>query len=227
MFSWICPKCGRENRPSVTECPDCAERDKVAAANAPPLAAPLQQAPPPAYVPPPPAPVYAAAPPPQQHYHAPAPRPPLPTWLMGILFALAFLGLGLGIYYGLQRFGNNKVADSVAPTATARAKGTNPLQKYIEVVGIRIIPDSRKKPQARFVVINHGNAELADLAGNVTLWASTARSEEDSVGTFTFKLPSLGANESREMTAPLTTKLKIYELPDWQNATADVQITSP
>jgi hypothetical protein len=27
--------------------------------------------------------------------------------------------------------------------------------------------------------------------------------------------------------APLATKLKPYELPDWQNASAEVQITSP
>jgi hypothetical protein len=29
------------------------------------------------------------------------------------------------------------------------------------------------------------------------------------------------------MAAPLNTKLKIYELPDWQNVSTDVQITSP
>jgi hypothetical protein len=28
------------------------------------------------------------------------------------------------------------------------------------------------------------------------------------------------------MSAPLNTKLKIYELPDWQNATPDIQFTS-
>jgi len=27
--------------------------------------------------------------------------------------------------------------------------------------------------------------------------------------------------------APLSTKLKVYELPDWQNVSAEVQITSP
>jgi hypothetical protein len=29
------------------------------------------------------------------------------------------------------------------------------------------------------------------------------------------------------MIAPLNTKLHIYELPDWQNLAAEVQITSP
>ena len=34
-------------------------------------------------------------------------------------------------------------------------------------------------------------------------------------------------NAAKEMTEPLKTKLKPYELPDWQNATAEIQITSP
>ena len=29
------------------------------------------------------------------------------------------------------------------------------------------------------------------------------------------------------MSAPLNTKLKIYELPDWQNVSTDIQITAP
>jgi hypothetical protein len=101
------------------------------------------------------------------------------------------------------------------------------LQKYIEVVGIRLVQDAKKKPQAKFIVVNHSAAELNDLTANVTIWASTSRSEEDSVGTFSFKLGSISGNESKEMTAPFNTKLKVYELPDWQNATADVQISQP
>ena len=79
----------------------------------------------------------------------------------------------------------------------------------------------------RFLVVNHSSAEIADLAGAVTVWARTQKSEEERVGTFSFKLPSLGPNESRDMTAVLDTKLKVYELPDWQNLTSEVQVTSP
>ena len=43
---------------------------------------------------------------------------------------------------------------------------------------------------------------------------------------FTFTT-DLKAYESKELTAPLNTKLKIYELPDWQNVSTDVQITAP
>jgi hypothetical protein len=84
-----------------------------------------------------------------------------------------------------------------------------------------------KTPVVKFVVVNHSSAEIADLAGTVTLWASTSRSEEDSIGSFKFSLPSIGPAESKDLTAPLKTKLKMYELPDWQNATAEIQITSP
>jgi hypothetical protein len=79
----------------------------------------------------------------------------------------------------------------------------------------------------RFVVVNHSGAEISDLAANVNLWARTAKSDEEAVGTFSFKVPSLGAYEAKEVSAPLNTKLKVYELPDWQNLVAEVQITSP
>jgi hypothetical protein len=225
MFNWICPECGRDVSPSETECRFCAERKKAApaepAAEAPPAAAPL--------------PTPVSTPRVQPQWQAPVPVPAaakagLPTWVLSIVFALAFIGLGAAIFFGYQYFGKGPRAERAGvtePAAAARSKPSNALQKYVEVVGIRLVHDAKKKPQAKFIVVNHSNAELDDLSANVTIWASTSRSEEDAVGTFTFKLPSIGGNEAKEMTAPFNTKLKIYELPDWQNATADIQITQP
>jgi hypothetical protein len=220
MFNWICPECGRDVSPSESECRFCAERKKAAAAVAPAAdPAPAQSAPPPGQ----PQPAYYPG-------HYPPPKAGLPTWAMSLLFALAFIGVGAAIFFGYQYFGKGPRAERAGvtePAAAARSKATNPLQKYIEVVGIRLVQDARHRPQARFVVVNHSNTELNDLNANVTIWASTSRSEEDSVGTFSFKLGTIAGNESKEMTEPLNTKLKIYELPDWQNATAEVQIAQP
>jgi hypothetical protein len=146
-----------------------------------------------------------------------------------LLFAVVFLLLGSGIYYGYQHFGKSgpAVSDKVASVAPKQPKVTNPIQKYIEVVGIRLTTDAKKKPIAKFIIVNHASTEVANLGANVTLWASTSRSEEDSVGAFVFHVDSIGPYESKEVSAPFSTKLKIYELPDWQNATAEVQITSP
>lgn len=142
---------------------------------------------------------------------------------------MALLVLLGGVYYFMQRSGAANPAERAGlenPANASKQKVSNPLQKYVEVVGLRMI-NQNKKPVARFVVVNHSNTEIADLAANVTLWASTSRSEEDSVGSFSFKVPDIGPNESRDLTVPLKTKLKMYQLPDWQNTTAEIEITSP
>jgi len=116
------------------------------------------------------------------------------------------------------------------PLASAPAKSPatpNPLQKYVEVSGIRFVETPQHETEARFVVINHSGADITDLAGTVNILGRTAKSEEEAAGTFSFKMASLKPYESKEAVAPLTTKLKPYELPDWQNVSAEVQITSP
>jgi hypothetical protein len=151
----------------------------------------------------------------------------LPTPILMLLFAGLFLVLGAGVYFGYQRFTKPSSSGTEPAAAATKPKATNPIQKYIEVVGIRLTTDAKKKPVAKFLIVNHASTEVANLGANVTLWASTSRSEEDSVGSFKFHVDSIGPYESKEVSAPFTTKLKIYELPDWQNATAEVQITSP
>jgi hypothetical protein len=158
----------------------------------------------------------------------PPPKSGLPTWAMALLFAMAFIGLGFLIFYGYEYYSKRSERAGVQePAAAARTKSTNPLQKYLEVVGIRLGQDARKRPEATFIVVNHSNTELNDLNAQVTVWASTSRSEEDTVGTFNFKIDTIAPNKSKEMTAPFNTKLKIYEFPDWQNATAEIQIIQP
>ncbi len=255
MFTWICPKCGREVPPAYTECPDCEPKESHSASPAPPAEtaktepAPVSAAPPsPEYTPPahtPSEPQYQPPPPfvqPAQpgrgdirigQYVAPPPRPAagLPTWLMAIVFALAFLGLGAGIYWTVGYFrGRGTPTPSITvenPAAKAGAN-VNPYQRYIEVSGVRFTEDPKKKENTivKFVITNHSGADMTGLGGNVTVWGRTQKSEEEAAGTFAFST-NLGPYESKDLSAPLKTKLKIYELPDWQNVSTDVQITAP
>jgi hypothetical protein len=246
MFSWECPKCGRDNPPSAARCLSCGTSEtedlETAAATLPqamPASAPVAAPPlaPEPIVMPPASTRVAAEPQLPPRYNAPPPAeklrhaagPGMPTWLLGLLFAMGFLAIGFSVYYGIQYFGNrtSTAAKNAINTGVARTnKVSNPLQKYIEVIGIRLYQDPSKKMQARFVVVNHSSTELSDLSANVTLWASTAKSEEEPAGTFAFQLGRLGPNESKELTEPLKTKLKIYEMPDWQNINADLQISA-
>src|ERR1022692_1882936 len=252
MFTWICPQCGREVPPSYEACPDCAAREKSSGQPAQTAAQPPPPGPqgpppapstPPAYPPPPgaplpparnPAPPPAYAPPavaplPPAQYAAPPPYAGLPTWLLTLLFAFAFLGVGAGVYFVVHYFRGGTQAAST-PAESTPAKGPakpNPLQKYVEISGIRFVETPKHGTEARFVVVNHSGADITDLAGTVNIWGRTAKSEEEAAGTFSFKMASLKPYESKEAVAPLSTKLKPYELPDWQNVSAEVQITSP
>jgi hypothetical protein len=186
--------------------------------------------PPPQYAPPPPQYARPQAPPPAAWAQTTTPtRSAPPTWLVAVGFAAALLLLGGGIYYFFLRTPGGSSAEKAGlenPSNASQQKVSNPLQKYVEVVGVRMITED-KKPIAKFVVVNHSATEIDGLSANVTLWASTSRSEEDSVGSFSFKLPEIGANDSVDLKAPLKTKKLMYELPDWQNTTAEIQITSP
>jgi len=209
---------------------------------------PVPQQPPLAPAPPPPQyPVgqqYSQQPPqaPPQYYAPPQQGQPgyppqphrgmqLPVWLMTIVFALAIAGVVFGIRWlvtgnrGSAGDGPAPIAAVENPAAKPGAK-TNSLQKFIEISGVRFVQDAKKKTQAKFVVVNHSEADINGLSGNVTIWGRTQKSEEDAQGSFTFNT-NLGPFESKELTVPLDTKRKIYELADWQNITTDVQITGP
>ena len=183
------------------------------------------------YQPPPP-----QQPPPQVHVRPyTPPLPPsgggLPTWLLTILVALAVLGVVAGVVWTIGYFHNRpetKPSASVESPAAKPGAATNAYQKYIEISGVRFAEDPKHKDKTvvHFVVTNHSDAGIDGLGGNVTVWGGTRRSEEDAQGTFTFKT-DMKPMESKELTEALNTKLKIYELPDWQNVTTDVQITSP
>jgi hypothetical protein len=169
----------------------------------------------------------SAAPP---ETRAPSRGPALPTWLLVPLFALAFLGLVFGVYWlvGGHGSGSSTPSTSVESPAAKPGASTNPLQKFIEVAGVRFVEDPKNKDKVivRFVLINHSDDDVANLAGNVTIWARTPKSEEDAQGTFSFATP-IKADEVKELTVPFTTKAKVYALPDWQFLTADLQITAP
>src|SRR5438552_3380918 len=113
MFTWICPQCGREVPPAYNECPDCTGKQAAqpAAQAGPPQ--PGQQA----------ATITAPPPAPQPQRYAPPPAPSgitLPPWLMSIVFAILFLVVGAGAYFGIKHFsGSSAAAGTQAPLETA------------------------------------------------------------------------------------------------------------
>jgi hypothetical protein len=224
MFTWICPKCGKEVPPAYSECPNCAALE-----NKPATVGPLTQEPPPAASPVPPAPVAepVAAPPPlpPQAYARPTNRVAIPAWLVSLLVAAVLIIIGLTVVI-LRNSNRAAAAQSAAaapveaPAAPTAASQTNPSFRYVEFSGLRLTEDAKQKPFVQMVIVNHSGADLGELSAKVNLRAVSQKAQEP-VGTFAFKA-SLGPYESKEIKAPLDTKLRVYELPDWQFLRAEV-----
>lgn len=113
------------------------------------------------------------------------------------------------------------------PPGTATPIKKHPLTKYIELVGFRISESGAAKLRVKFAVVNHSDADIGDLEVKVRLTTSVAKPGQEPITEFEAKVPSLGPEEVKDVTATAPTKLRIYELPDWQFVRAEFEITSP
>ena len=146
---------------------------------------------------------------------------------MSLLFAVCFTALAFGVMTFLEhRKSASAQADAVAPSKTPTVISS--VARFVEITGFRVTEDEKQKAQVEFVVINHSGADIPDLGGTVSLKAGTSNADQEPVAMFAFKLKSpLGPFEAKDLKLPIQTKLRAYELPDWQFLKADIQITSP
>lgn len=93
--------------------------------------------------------------------------------------------------------------------------GSHPYGKFVEVAGLRFT-EERGKNNVRFVVVNHSSGELEEMNLAVNITTTGAKQVDPPLTTANVKVPSLGPWESKEVTAPVQTKMKAYEMPDWQ-----------
>jgi len=225
MFTWICPQCGREVPPSASDCPDCAGKAQTGPAGAAPFPA-----------------AAATLDPASSGAKGPAVpssrgRTGPPPWLLALVFAIVFLTMGALGFLAYRVFSHrgepllsgpvNPIRTPQTPGAVSATPSANVLNKYIEVTGLRLLEDKPGKLEVEFVIVNHSQAPLIEVAGDVAIRPTTAARDGEAIGAFSFRLPELGPHEARSMRAPLQSKLRVYELPDWQFIRADVTVTSP
>jgi hypothetical protein len=112
-------------------------------------------------------------------------------------------------------------------TVTSTIVMKHPLAKYLELVAFRLSEGSAGKLNVKFGVANHSEADIGDLTLKVKLITSATKPEDPPIAEFQAKVPALGPQELKDVSATAATKLRIYELPDWQFIRAEVEITSP
>lgn len=113
----------------------------------------------------------------------------------------------------------------IAGPATTTSK--HPLAKYIELAGFRLTESKSGELDVKFVAINHSEADLGDLGLTIRLQTTAAKPGDPPLAEFMAKVPSLGPLDIKDVSAKLSTKLRVYELPDWQFMRVDFDITSP
>jgi hypothetical protein len=121
---------------------------------------------------------------------------------------------------------DTKKTGPVEPTSAVPTK-KHPLAKYVELVGFRLSEAGGGKLKVKFVVVNHSEADIGDLGVRVRLTTSSAKPDDPPIATFDVKVPSLGPEEIQDVSATSPSKLRVYELPDWQFLKAEFEITSP
>jgi hypothetical protein len=118
-------------------------------------------------------------------------------------------------------------AKSPAPAPKRVAAGTNPAAKFIELTGFRLGEKGPGNLRVHFGAVNHSDADLSDLVVDVQLSAASAKAGEPPFASFTAKIGALGPQEWKDVEVIVPTKLRVYELPDWQFVKADFQVTEP
>jgi len=104
--------------------------------------------------------------------------------------------------------------------------GKNPLAKYIELAGFRLSESGAGKMKVKFTAINHSDADLGDQTVKIRLFTNVSKPGDEPITEFQAKVPSLGPEETKDVDASATTKLRLYELPDWQFLRYDFDIVS-
>jgi hypothetical protein len=103
----------------------------------------------------------------------------------------------------------------------------HPLAKFIEVAGIRFTESGAGKLKITFAVINHSQADIGDLGLKFKLVTNSAKPDDPPVAEFETKIATLSPLENKDVSVEVPTKMRVYELPDWQFIRARYEITSP
>jgi hypothetical protein len=142
---------------------------------------------------------------------------------LGWLFLAMFL---IGCSSSTSANKQTKEAPAVPAHFTA-SNTSNPIAKYIELVGFRVTERSKGHLIAQFGVVNHSEADVGDVKMTVNLGTTAAKPGDPPLISFPAQVSKLGPSELKDVTVEVPTKLRVYELPDWQFLKADFQITSP
>jgi hypothetical protein len=151
---------------------------------------------------------------------------------LGWHFPAAFVGAALVLTLGGCSSSSSagkqgKPTAVVIPPHFTATNTSNPIAKYIELVGLRVRERSPGHLVIQFGVVNHSEADVGDVKMTVNLGTTAAKPGDPPLITFPAQVSRLGPSELKDVTVEVPIKLRVYELPDWQFLKADFEIIEP
>ena len=119
-----------------------------------------------------------------------------------------------------------KTAPAIPAHFTA-TNTSNSVAKYLELVGFRITEKGAGHLIVQFGVVNHSQADIGDVKMTVNLGTTAGKPGDPPLISFPAQVARLGPGELKDVMVEVPTKMRVYELPDWQFLKADFQITEP
>jgi hypothetical protein len=159
-------------------------------------------------------------------------RAAAPAWMVSVLVAIAlFLGAGSLLQY-LSASRDAKAA-SLAPAPSQTSEPTpaqlpvaeeHPGARFVEVAGVRVVTAPNRKLQLQYIVINHSAGELTGLNIHIAVHPADSPSGAPPLFSVSSIVPSLGANQSKEIRTDLDARLSADSIPDWQSLRTEILI---
>ncbi len=153
------------------------------------------------------------------------------TWMVSVLIIALFLAGGALLQY-LSANRDAKAASippapqqisEPAPAPVFPAAEEHPGAKFVEVAGVRVVTAPNRKPQLQYIVINHSAAELTGLNIHLALHLADSPSGAPLIRVSTI-VPSLGANQSKEIRTDLDAGLNAASVPDWHSLRTEILV---
>src|SRR5271165_1381727 len=118
-------------------------------------------------------------------------------------------------------------AKKTPETPTRVAASSNPAARHLELAGFRVTERTPGKLEIQFGVVNHSDADLGDISLDVALKTTTSKDTDPPLVAFTTKVAAVGPQELKTVSVEVPSKLRPYELPDWQFLKADFKLIEP
>jgi hypothetical protein len=148
-------------------------------------------------------------------------------WATRIVVVAMLLTAGMAAAYHVMPGGTPAAPAKPAPEPVVEqpvaARNDNSLARWVEVTGVRFMEVNRK-PQIRYLVVNHSSSPLNSVMVYVTLRTSNAKPGQAPLARLSFRAPDLAAFEAKEMFSAIERISSPLDLPDWRDLRADVEV---